>query len=276
VRHNGLDFTADYGETIYACADGIVTFVGFQHRTRQGVQVDGAHQDPNGNIRNRAGDLVGTGNGPPGAIDVGFGGIIVFVVHNGDFQNYRTEYMHLSDTLVRVGDHVTEGQPIAKAGGSGGYYGHFVKGIHLHFQAAFRAGRWAIVRPSFLVPNYWPPSFSPPSKDGIPHEDSTTGTGGRSPPNVPGTAPVGLGAIAGNSANQIQAIDRATEAENQRAGDYKNMQSAHSDHVANTLVAQQSALYEAIGKFQSGGLEVENAMTFDFSTGTWAPDGKVV
>ncbi len=265
VRHMGLDFTAYFGETVFAAADGIVTFTGYQHRVHRGVHVDRPHEDDQGNIRNRAEQVVALGAGDPAQLEVGFGGIIVFVNHTGDFANYRTEYMHLSDVLVKQGEHVLEGQPIAKIGGTGGYYGHFVKGFHLHFQVSFLSGNGsAIVRPTALVPNYWP---------GPNHEDSTNSPS-QTGYTVQGSMPVGQSVVAGAAAGQIQAIDRATDMENQRNADYKRRQADHSTRIANQLTAHQTQLFEALSKFQGGTVAVQNAMTFDFKTGTWKPDGK--
>lgn len=53
------------------------------------------------------------------------GGLVVMVVHAGGFV---TAYAHLSSSLVRAGDVVTRGQPIAQAGSSGNS-----NGTHLHF-----------------------------------------------------------------------------------------------------------------------------------------------
>jgi murein DD-endopeptidase MepM/ murein hydrolase activator NlpD len=265
VRHMGLDFTANFGETVYAAADGQVTFTGYQHRVQHGVRVDGPHEDTDGNVRNRANQVVALGAGSPDQIQVGFGGIIIFVNHTGDFANYRTEYMHLSDVLVKQGDHVLEGQPIGKIGGTGGYYGHFTKGFHLHFQVSFLSGNGtALVRPTALVPNYWP---------GPNHEDSTNAPK-QSGYSSQGSMPVGQSVVAGAAAGQIQSIDRATDMENQRSSDYKRRQAEYSTRVANQLTAHQTQLFEALAKFQGGTIEVQNAMTFDFTTGTWKPDGK--
>ncbi len=264
--HAGLDFTAAFGETIFACADGIVTFVGYQHRRRGGVSVDRPHQDDAGEIRNRRGVVVARGAGPADQLEVGFGGIIVFVEHTGDFAYYRTEYMHCSDVLVRSGDRVAEGTPIARVGGSGGYRGHFDKGIHLHFQVALVSGRSKVlVRPTGLVPNFWPG-----------HEDSTTAPEFTGLTTLKGPLTVGESVAASTTANQVQAVDRATTAENQGFADFKRQQAAHSLRIAQQLTAHQTALYEAIAKFQGGGLVVQGAMTFDFDTGLWKPDGQAV
>jgi murein DD-endopeptidase MepM/ murein hydrolase activator NlpD len=264
--HMGLDFTAPFGEQVLACADGNVTFVGFEHRRRRGVHVDGPREDPQGNVRDRHGGLVALGAGPADQLEVGFGGIIVFVEHSGDFASYRTEYMHLSDVLVREGDRVSAGQAIAKVGGSGGYYGHFTTGIHLHFQLAYVSGqRRVIVRPTGLVPYYWP---GHDEGDASPTTFPLT-TGG-------GTLSVGESVAASGTANQIQAVDRARTLEHRSRADFKREQAAHAMRVADQLTAQQAALHEAEAKFQDSGIVIDGPMTFDFSTGRWTPDGHAV
>lgn len=261
TRHHALDFPGDFGETVYAAADGKVTFVGYQHREKHGVDVDGAHENPdNGDIVDGKGNVVAT----VASKSIGFGGIFVYVVHNGDFQGYRTEYMHLSDVLVHEGQTVQEGQPIAKVGGTGGYYGFFKKGLHLHFQVSFVSGSAAaLVRPTAMVPNYWPG-----------HQDSTNA-------NVvafltmPPLAEVGQQIAVSVAGSRIQALDRATAIQNQDPIAVKRSQSSYADLVAARLGQQQSALYAAVAAFQGQSPVVASPMTFDFTTGTWS-DGKAV
>ena len=264
--HMGLDFTAPLGEPVLACADGRVTFVGYEHRRRHGVRVDGPRQDPQGNIRDRHGGLVALGAGPTDQLEVGFGGIIVFIEHSGDFANYRTESMHLSDVLVREGEQVSAGQPIAKVGGSGGYFGHFTKGIHLHFQLAYVSGqRRVIVRPTGLVPYYWPG-----------HEESDASPTSFALTSGGGILSVGESVAASGTANQIQAVDRARTLEHRSRSDFKREQAAHAVRVADQLTAQQATLHEAEAKFQDSGTVIDGPMTFNFTTGRWAPDGHTV
>lgn len=261
TRHHALDFPADYGETIYAAADGKVTFVGFQHREKHGVDVDGAHENPdNGDIIDGKGNVVAT----VASKTIGFGGIFLYVVHSGDFQGYRTEYMHLSAVLVREGEKVLEGQPIAKVGGTGGYYGFFKKGLHLHFQVSFVSGSVAaLVRPTAMVPNYWPG-----------HQDSTNANAVAFL-TMPPLAEVGQQIATAVAGSRIQALDRATAIQNQDPITIKRSQSTYADVVAARLNQQQSALYSAIAAFQGQSPVVAAPMTFDFTTGTWS-DGKVV
>ena len=264
--HMGLDFTAPFGEPVLACADGRVTFVGFEHRRRRGVRVDGPHQDPQGNVRDRHGGLVALGAGPADQLEVGFGGIIVFIEHSGDFANYRTESMHLSDVLVREGEQVSAGQPIAKVGGSGGYRGHFTKDIHLHFQLAYVSGqRKVIVRPTGLVPYYWPD-----------HEEGDASRPSFALAMAGGTMSVGESVAASGTANQIQAVDRARTLEHRSRSDFKREQATHATRVADQLTAQQATLHDAEAKFQDSGTVIDGPMTFDFSTGRWTPDGHTV
>ncbi len=261
ARHQGLDFTADFGETVLACADGRVTFVGFQSRNRGGIDVDGCTENPaNGDILDANGNVVAHKE------DVGFGGIIVFVQHVGDFEGYRTEYMHLSGTLVHEGDKVTQGQPIGKVGGSGGYYGFFSTGIHLHWQVSFiAAGAQAVVRPTAMVPNYWPG-----------HDDSTTPSQLGGLTAARGPLPAGLNLVLAGASKVVQVLDRATSVENQTGADLKKRQAEHAAQVARSINVQQAQTYAAVAAFQGQAPVVANPMTFDFDQGVWLPDKGVV
>jgi len=268
ARHQALDFTAPIGETVSACADGRVTFVGFQQRVGGGLEVDGIHADTDAEtILNGSGNIVASkalGN-------IGFGGICIFIQHDGDFEGYRTEYFHLSDTNVRVGQRVLEGAPIGKVGTTGGYYGFFPnkRGPHLHFQISLvTAGLQALVRPTGLVPNYWPG-----------HTDSTniTSTNGQLAPSAPniGVAPAGTQIATNTAQGQTQASDRATIAQNQGAEQIKQNQARYADLVADRLTTHQGSFYATVSAFQGAGITVSSPMTFDFTTGTWS-DGQPV
>lgn len=268
ARHQGLDFPAPIGENVLACADGRVTFVGFQRRVGGGLEVDGIRANTDAEtIVNGKGEIVASkalGN-------IGFGGIFISIKHDGDFEGYCTEYFHLSDTSVRIGQRVLQGQVIGKVGTTGGYYGFFPnkRGPHLHFQVSFvTAGASALVRPTALVPNYWPG-----------HADSTNASAaaGQVAPSTPyiGIAPAGTQIATNAASGQVQAADRATIAQNQGLAQVKQNQARYADLVADRFGAHQGALYAAVAAFQGNGTVVTAPLTFDFTAGTWS-DGQPV
>lgn len=251
-RHMGLDFFAPYGETLLSCGDGTVVFVGYQGKNG-GVSVPGAKQGQNGQI------LDGNGNVVANQSEVGFGGICVHVRHTGDFQNYQTEYYHMSSITVRAGQKVTEGQPIGTIGNTG------VAGIgpHLHYQIAYIAGgQRVLVNPTAMVPNYRPG-----------HADSTN-TAGTSGVILPALAPGGSQVAASQAANIINTLDRSTTMQNQDIAAIKQAQSQYADRTRQVIGVQQSALYASAAAFSGTPPVVVAPMTFDFATGTWS-DGKV-
>jgi murein DD-endopeptidase MepM/ murein hydrolase activator NlpD len=260
ARHQGLDFVAPAGEPVLSCGDGIVSFAGYQSRdrSRQAIGVDGAHADARNNVLDKAGNVVAL------QAQVGFGGIAVHVKHNGDFDGYRTEYYHLASVTVREGQRVAEGQQIGTIGNTG------VAGIgpHLHFQVALVvAGLSALVRPTALVPNYWPG-----------HADSTTtAVPGQVAPASPtiGLAPAGSQVATSAATAQTQAADRATITQNQGVSEVKRNQARHSDLMETRLGAYQGGLYATMASFQGGGAIVTSPMTFNFTTGTWS-DGQPI
>lgn len=258
ARHQGLDFLAAHGEELLACGDGRVTFAGYQSRTGP-VGVEGARQGEGGQILNGKGEVVAIQD------EVGFGGIAVHIAHDGDFEGYRTEYYHLSAVTVRAGQRLMEGQVIGAVGNSG------VRGIgpHLHFQVALvTAGIRALVRPSAIVPNYWPG-----------HADSTSlaSATGQVAPEAPviGVATAGTQLVTNAAQGVAQATDRAVIAQNQDVAEIRRSQARHADLVAGRLEVQQGALYAAVAAFQGGGVVVVAPVTFDFQTGAWS-DGQPV
>lgn len=258
--HKGLDFIAPAGEPVLSCGDGIVSFAGYQSRdrTHEAVDVDGVHADASNNILDKSGAIIAP------LAQVGFGGITVRVTHNGDFEGYRTEYFHLSKATVKTGQKVSEGQQIGTVGNTG------LAGIgpHLHFQvSSVLAGSAVLVRPTTLVPNYWPR-----------HADSTSSAiPGQIAPAVPtvGLAPAGSQVATGAASAQTQAADRATIMQNQGLLEIKENQARHAELMETRLGAYQGGLYATTAAFQSKGVVVTSPMTFNFTTGTWT-DGNPV
>lgn len=274
-RHMGLDYTADFADPndpIIAVAHGIVRFVGFEHVDHKGRTVASPRQTPDGDIANINGEIVGIGRRNAPQITVGYGGIIVMIEHDGDFANYRSEYMHLAsvDPRWKAGEEINEGDVIGYVGGTGGNRGHYTSGYHLHFQVKFAYGKnKAIVRPTSLVPNFWPG-----------HEDSTNTDELTMFSNTPfmraaGIVARGLGVKTNEVFGVLQAAKRSTDMSNLRGADYARLQAEHAERVARQMSGHQLALYEANAKFSAGGLEVQNAMAFNFSTGVWETTNSV-
>lgn len=272
--HYGLDFPGPIGEPVYASADGIVTFSGWQTRGGR-VDVDLVHADYNAKTYVDArGVVVWSTAMDAAAVDkdkIGFGGICAHVTHNGDFQGYRTEYYHLTSVTVSHGQHVLEGQQIGTLGATGfaGLFFSSLKSAHLHYQVAFVDGSAsALIRPTAIVPNYWPG-----------HADSTvlTTLSTKVGPALLslGLAPAGTQVISNMALTHAQGADRATIMENQGVEEVKQRQADHNDLVAGRLGANQSALYTAVASFQQRGVVVAAPMTFDFTTGTWS-DGRPI
>jgi murein DD-endopeptidase MepM/ murein hydrolase activator NlpD len=250
-RHMGLDFFAPKGEVLLACADGVVSFAGYQSR-QGGVSVEGCRQNDQAFVLNSKGEVIA------GAGQVGFGGIAVHIKHNGDFQNYRTEYYHMSLITVKEGQKVVEGQQIGTVGNTGA-----AVGPHLHFQVAYFSGKTsALVNPTGLVPNYRPG-----------HADSTN-TAGSFGVILPALAPNGTQIAAGQAANVINNLDRSTNMQNQDVAAIKQGQSQYADRSRQIISVQQSALYASSAAFSAKAPAVQAPMTFDFGAGTWS-DGKV-
>lgn len=251
-RHQGLDFFAPYGETLLACADGVVVFVGFQ--SRKGAEsVPGCHVNSAGQIVDGNEKVVANKD------QIGFGGIAVHIKHTGDFSNYQTEYYHMSAITIQDGQRVVEGQAIGNIGNTG-----LSIGPHLHFQVAYFSGKTnALVNPTAMVPNYRP---------GFP--DSTNSAGGAGV-IMPALAPNGTQVAAGRAASSINAADRATAMQNQGPADLKQEQAQHALRSAQVTGVQQASLYAVAAGFEGKPPVVSAPMTFDFAVGIWT-DGKVV
>lgn len=254
TSHKGLDFRSFLGEKVYACADGRVTFAGLSTLASGGVDVPGVYADDNTrDVHNADGVVIATD------AQIGDAGIYITIQHNGDFEGYRTEYMHLRKVFVKKGDKVQEGQLIAEVGNTAVRRG----AVHLHFQVNFVVGRnKALVNSAGLVPNYWPG-----------HIDSTNSATTMGIQDLGDKRPAGQGVVFQGAVGTVQTLDRATNLQNQRGGDYKRAQSVHRDLIVQNLNAQQSQLYAAIAQFQGNAPVITNPMTFDFTTGLWS-DGK--
>lgn len=261
-RHGGLDFRAPVGESVLACADGTVTFVGFQRRAGNRQKVNHPHvPDPNtvGTVVDDAGNVVAL------KTDLGHGGVYVEITHDADFHGYMTQYMHLSDTSVRTGQRVSEGDEIGKVGRSGGNSG-ITDGPHLHWQARFQG---TLVKPEALVPNYFPG-----------HPTDAQATVVVPPTTLDATLrSVGEQIVHGRVLGALQTLERAVAVENQARvsrDTLRNQQATASASAAKNLSMHASSLYEAIAKFQGALPVVTNAMAFDFDTGLWTDNGKPV
>lgn len=252
-RHSGLDFFAPRGETLFACGDGTVTFVGYQSKNGA-VEVEGARQGPNGSILDASGNVVATQD------QVGFGGIAVHIKHTGDFASYRTEYYHMSAITARAGQKIAEGSPIGAVGNSG------VPGIgpHLHYQISYFSGKTsALVNPTGLVPNYRP------------GQADSTNTAGAFGVILPLVAPSGTQIAASQAANVINNVDRSTALANQDLAAVKQGQAQFADRARQIVNVQQTALYASSASFGATAPAVAAPMTFDFATGVWS-DGSPV
>jgi len=259
--HRSLDFNAVSGEPVFAMADGTVVFVGFQSKTIGLVNLESAHADSKGNIYGGGSDAVATPR------DVGEGGIIIQILHSGDFEGYRTEYFRLDSVSVSAiapGNQVTEGQQIGKAGGTGGPAGFSKKNPVLPIQVSFVSGPIVtIVRPTAFVPNAWPG-----------HQDSTSGTGLGSSIVMPILNAFGAQTMASDAAVIIQSLDRATSLQNQDTSATKLAQSRHDTFIQQTLNNRQSTLYAATAAFKEQPFsKVTAPMVFDFEKGVWVVGG---
>jgi len=259
TQHHALDFPAPYGEAVYASGPGKVIFCGFQTRAGR-AEVKGAHvNEAREEILNDKEEVVGSkalGN-------IGFGGIVVYVQHSGDFQGYKTGYFHLSNTHVNSGETVEEGQLIGNIGGTGGYYSWFRKGLHLHYQIEFTSGGLqSVVRPTALVANYWPG-----------HADSTNSSQATDI-ILPLVASVGGQAAASRVANVLSSINRSTTIQNKSGKDIKQDQSDYASRTAQTLDVQRTAMYASAASFQGKPPVVTSPMTFDFDNGVWLVNGQ--
>lgn len=259
--HRSLDFKIALGEPVLAMGDGTIVFVGYQSKTLGLIAVEDVHADSKGNILNGNEEVVS----PPH--EVGQGGIVVQILHSGDFEGYRSEYFHLGSvdvSMIAPGNRVSEGAQIGKTGGTGGPTGFSKSNPVLPVQISFVSGAIAtIVRPTAFVPNVWPG-----------HQDSTSGTGLGSSIVMPILNAFGAQTMASHAAVVIQSFDRATSLQNQDVSDTKLAQSRHDTFIQQTLNNRQSTLYAATAAFKEQPLaKVTAPMVFDFEKGVWVIGG---
>ena len=259
IVHTGLDFPAVYGEEILACAGGRVAFVGYIRASdNKAMAFPAAYQDPEGDVHGPETNIIVL------AADVANGGIAVRVEHNGDFAGYRTEYYHLSEVSVKLGDRVTEGQKLGYVGTSGN-----AVDPHLHLTVSYsRGGRAVTVKPSAIVPNYYQG-----------HEDTTGVATTPLKANLISPGPGGQTLISGVVATSLGTLNRSTDLQNTTRESVVAAQTAHLAYTAQTTGQQKRQLYEAAAKYQQAGLVVIDAMTYNFETGMWylgdVPDAPV-
>ena len=264
-RHSGLDFAAPVGEPVYAAADGVVAFVGVQRRLGGRFSLLNPKVDSEGNV---AGTTIPEGNAVTVSVkELGHGGLYVQIAHNGDFQGYKTAYMHLSEALnIKKGDKVLEGDLIGRVGRTGGTAG-ITSGPHLHWQVAYGAGD-VPVKPEPLVLHYNPrnPSDAP---GGNILADTLT--------QLAKTGKVSMGemVVVTSFAADIAAMNRAVDSENKTRADILRRQADHSNFVAASLNVEAGQAHQATAQFQASQPIVQNPMTFDYATGLWS-DGKMV
>jgi murein DD-endopeptidase MepM/ murein hydrolase activator NlpD len=263
TRNFGLDYPVSKGESVFAAADGTVTFVGFA--TKGTIAQT---QQVNKITSNASAQTLLDANGAVVASvamnNIGFDGISVVIAHSGDFAGYLTLYTHLAGTPLSEGDKVTEGQTIGTAGTTGGPLGFWTGQPFLHFQIDLTAyGQVAPTNPATLVPNYWPN-----------HLDSSAALNTVPGVVVLGIASTGLQVASASGLASTQALNRAVQLENQTLSDLKENQSSYADLLASRLQMDQTALYAAVGAFQHGAVIVTNPMTFDFVKGVWSDNGQ--
>lgn len=256
-KHGGLDFRAPDGETILASADGKVTFVGYQRRAGSRVSVARPHTDGQGNVLNADGKVVAAPS------DLGHGGVYVEVTHFGDFSGWKTQYMHCSDTLVKQGDTVYQGNPIAKVGQSGGNDG-VTTGPHLHWQARFFD---QVQNPTFLVPHYRQ-GHELVRLDGT--SDSATAQASVAAIQQSKPQSVGEAVMTLSAAGVLQGIERTLGIQQKTHQQIKQDQAGHAQLQATNLSVHPSALYDAVAKFNAAQPEVQGGMSFNYDTGLWS------
>jgi hypothetical protein len=251
-----LDFSGDAGESVFATADGTVTFVGYQSTDEIDVGVNKIRADATGVLMSAAGNVVAR---PP---EVGFRGIYITIQHTGDFSMYTTSYARLAQASVSEGQKVAEGDVIGAVGGTGGTHGFSTNNPYLLFETYFsNSTGQVVVPPTTLVPNKWPG-----------HADSTNSVG-LGTLATPILAALGVQVASGQGAAFINALNRATSMQNQSTAAVKQNHAAFSARTSQNVNVQVTAAYAALTAFTGSAPVVNSPMVFDFTTGTWSDGG---
>lgn len=261
ANHRALDYPVTVGEPVLAMGDGAVVFAGFESKSVGLVNVEYARADANGNILSRNGDLLRS------VADVGRGGICIFILHNGDFEGYRTEYYNLgsvSVSAVSPANRVVEGQSIGATGGTGGPTGFRRTQQILSLQISAISGTIAsLVPPTSIAPNAWPG-----------HRDSTSGAGASYNPAVMPPVPNGMLISANSASIMLAGADRGISLQNQGTTDVRQAQARHAVFIqqsANQKVGTLAGAQAAFGP--QANTTVTGAMVFDFDIGVWVVNG---
>jgi murein DD-endopeptidase MepM/ murein hydrolase activator NlpD len=256
THHMSLDFAGDAGESVFATADGTVTFVGYQSIDDIDLSLDKIRANATGALMNAAGNIIAQ------PADVGFHGIYVTIQHTGDFSMYTTSYARLSQASVSEGQKVTEGNVIGSVGGTGGTHGFSTENLYLLFETYFSNSiGQAVVPPTTLVPNKWPG-----------HMDSTNSVG-LGTLATPILAALGVQVTTGQGANLINALNRATTLQNQSTTTIKQNHAAFSARTSQNVNVQVTATYAGLAAFSGAAPSVTAPMVFDFTAGTWTDGG---
>jgi murein DD-endopeptidase MepM/ murein hydrolase activator NlpD len=131
--HDGLDLATHCGDTVYATHDG--TVLANDRTFDQALGYEGHPED----IYNRT-----VRNGHPNFL------AIAVVIDDGN--GYRSQYMHLKEATVSVGQYVHRGDPIGIEGETGA-----ATGCHVHYSLIRMDGGW-----DGIVPYLW--QFGYPEK----------------------------------------------------------------------------------------------------------------
>lgn len=135
--HTGIDIDAPIGTSIIAAASGTVIWSGYGL-----LKHDEDPKDPYG--------------------------LAVVISHDFGYQGLRltTVYAHMSSIDVKVGQYVSQGQPLGKVGMTG-----FTTGPHVHFEVRLESSGYFTTR----NPELW---LSPPEGDGLIVGQFNNGYGG--------------------------------------------------------------------------------------------------
>jgi len=284
-RHMGLDFRADVGEIVMATADGVVRAIKGNEpggvrmqRSKGGPAFSTSFEaDSEGVVRDASGEVVGRPrhkdpvSGKYIDSTIGFGGIYVEIHHRGEYAGYKSQYMHLSKTLVKPGQEVKAGDPIGQVGNTGGNDGIVGPAAlsnaesHLHWQIQYKG---VVVKPMAFVP------FADRNGRAV-TEASSVALSTAVLSSLDQAMPQFMKNALGQGVRQVLANARNTAMANLTRQQHAERQADHYEAVAKTLDARSQGLYE-IARFQSQFLVVTEPMQFDFDNGYWTDDGEVV